>query len=268
MNIKHLQLNTSLLKDPTKVTQFIVDNEIDIACLQEIVYLEGEESPLRDLFKKTGYEYVEGIHFYNKPKNQIVAAAIVSKWPIIDFGASYFNTADFEPKKLLEEKLLEFDTNNQEFPGTRGLKNWVKSRCVLWAIIKTDLGLVRAITTHYTVSDLCTETVQMLELSRMIKSLIGHSKDLPTIFSTDMNIRAKSYSVTTIEEVLTCHTKVLADTLSTGHQAKIRDFPQGLATDHVFSKGMKHQSTEAVEVDFSEHKAIVSEFELIRKSLL
>jgi len=262
MKIKHLQLNTSLLKSPDKVVQFMVDNKIDIACLQEIVYFENKKNPLLKLAKEAGYEYIEGIHFYNKPKNQIVATAILSKWPVVDFEAIYFNTDDFEPKKLLEEKLLEFDTNNQEFPGTRGLKNWIKSRCVLWAIIKTDGDYIKAITTHYTVSDLCTETVQMLQLSRMIKSLVSYSKDLPTIFSSDMNIRAKSYSVTTLEKVMECHTRDFTDTLSISHQAKIRDFPQGLATDHVFSKGLKHQNTDAVEIDFSEHKAIISDFEL------
>lgn len=42
MKIKHLQLNTSVLRSPEKIVQFILDNDIDVACLQEIAYpMEG-----------------------------------------------------------------------------------------------------------------------------------------------------------------------------------------------------------------------------------
>jgi len=70
-------------------------------------------------------------------------------------------------------------------------------------------------------------------------------------------------SVEKIKEVLTCHTQEIKDTLSLTHQAKLSDFPQGLTIDHVFSTKLAHHGTQAVEVDFSEHKALISQFDLL-----
>ena len=91
MKIKHLQLNTSLLRSPEKIVEFIKTNNIDIACLQEIVYPIGSESPLKKLAVANNLFYVEGVHFNYQPNNQTIAAAIISKYPIIDFQTWYFN---------------------------------------------------------------------------------------------------------------------------------------------------------------------------------
>jgi endonuclease/exonuclease/phosphatase (EEP) superfamily protein YafD len=127
-------------------------------------------------------------------------------------------------------------------------------------VVKTDIDYIRLITTHFTVSDLCTETPQMYDMSNMINSLVKHSKDMPTIFSADLNMIAESYSVNIIKQVLTCHTEHLTDTLSNTHRAKEKDFPEGLAVDHVFSKQFSPTQTQTVDIDFSMHKALITEF--------
>jgi len=242
--------------------EFIVANNIDIACLQEICHPIDEQSPLESLCKKAGYEYLEQPHYYYLPNNNVLAEAIVSRFPIIDSMTIYYNGSNYRPKNISETDLLGviFDDAPKSFPGSRGIKHVLKSRCIINSLIKTDSQLLRLMTTHYHVSDLCTETIQMYEMSQLISSLVHYAKDLPTIFSADLNIRPQSYSVALLEKELTCHTQDFTDTLSKTHIAKLKDFPEGLAIDHVFSKGLQHISTAGIEIDFSEHQAIVSEF--------
>jgi endonuclease/exonuclease/phosphatase family metal-dependent hydrolase len=269
MNLKHLQLNTSLLRDPQKVTDFIINNNIDVACIQEICYPIGGTSPLAGLLQNQKYNYIEGVHFYYHPNNQTLAVALASKYPIVDYQTWYFNTPDYWPKNITGSDQLFGDiinNNYPDFPASRGLVNEVKSRCVLAALIQTPAGLLRLISTHYTVSDLCVETSQMYQMSLLINSIVKHSFTLPTIFSADLNIRPQSYSVAKISEVLTCHTVNFTDTLGPNHRARKKDFPDGLATQHVFSTGLNHLETLQQIIDFSEHQALISNFEYVQKS--
>ena len=54
------------------------------------------------------------------------------------------------------------------------------------------------------------------------------------------------------------------DTLSLRHESKKKDFPGGKAIDRVLSRNITHLTTEAIEVGFLNHKAIVSKFNLSR----
>jgi len=266
MKINHLQLNTSTLRDPRKIMDFIEEKKIDIACLQEICYPLNGNNPLANIVNKP-FEYTEGVHFYYLPKNQTLGVGIISKFPIIDVIRTFYNTDNYQPKTIKPED--EFsgtvinDTPEDSLLGSRGIKHSIKSRCILSILVQTPFGIMRVLTTHFTVSDLCTETTQMYDMSQQLRSLIENSQDYPTILSGDLNIRAQSYSVMNLQQVLTCHTTDISDTLSKTHIAKQKDFPNGLAIDHVFSKNLKHLNTEALEVDFSEHKAIVTTFESI-----
>lgn len=257
--IKHLQLNTSVLRSPEKIINLIIEQNIDIACFQEICYPIGEKNPLAELVKQKGLFYIEGVHFRYLPKKQIIGVGILSKYPILDYQTFYYNSPEFKPKEIETDKIID-DVPALHFPGSRGITHSVKSRAIISATIQTPVGVIRVVTTHFTVSDLCTETIQMLEMAKMIWSLVKFSCDVPTIFSADLNIRPQSYSVAKISEVLQCHTKDMTDTLASSHIAKRNDFPEGLAIDHVFSKGLNHKYTRGVEIDFSEHKAIISEF--------
>ncbi|MCA9383966.1 hypothetical protein KC909_06415, partial [Candidatus Dojkabacteria bacterium] len=162
----------------------------------------------------------------------------------------------------LGDEIIYDHGDPNDFPGSRGVKHVVKSRCILMCLLDTPAGLIRVVTTHFTVSDLCTETSQMYEMACLTASLIDNAKSYPTIFSGDLNIRAKSYSVSKLSEVMTCHTNEFTDTLAKDHISKEKDFPEGLAIDHVFSKDMDLVDINANDVSFSEHKALVSNFSL------
>ncbi len=265
MKINHLQLNISVLRNPAKVTEYIRRNQVDIACLQEIAYSTDSHCPIID-FLDGELKYSEGVHFHQVDTNQTIGCGIISKFPVIDEIKFYFNSPDFAPKQISNKDLLPgstiHDQPSDDYPGSRGLKHALKSRCVLVNLLQTPKGLIRVICCNYTVTDLCTETEQTYNLSLFIKAIIQNSKDIPTILSGDMNIRAKSYSVNLLNEALSCHTLDIKDTLSEHHRAKLKDFPNGLDIDHVFSKGLNHESTITEQIDFSDHKALLSKFSL------
>ncbi len=265
MKIKHLQLNTNLMKSPKKIVDFIESKSFDVACLQEIGYPIGGENPLRKLLEDKGYHYAEGLHFKYLPNDQNLGVAIVSKFPIVDIIRVYWNSKDHDVKEIddddfLGSNIIEDEEKSKEFPGSRGVRHSAKSRCILMCLVDCPEGKIRVVTTHFTVTDLCTETKQMFDIACLTASLIKNARNFPTLFSADLNIRAKSFSVSKIREALTCHTLDIKDTLSDEHVAKEKDFPEGLAIDHVFSKGLDYKSTKTEEIDFSVHKAVVSEF--------
>jgi endonuclease/exonuclease/phosphatase family metal-dependent hydrolase len=264
MNIKHLQLNTSVLKHPQAIVDFIQAQGIQIACLQEVAYPTDGNNKLKELCEEKGLHYFEAVHFYYSDQKLTVGSAVVSSWPISDFEVLYFNTPDYQPKTISEQdsvgSTLIDDHDTREPMASRGLKHAIKSRAVAIATLQTPGGPVRVYCMHYTVSSWATETEQMYKLTQMITSHLQFSKSLPTIASGDMNIQADSYSVRLLKTQLEYHTGGLKNTLSDDHRALTTDFPEGLAVDHVFSKQLEHKDTKAVQVDFSDHKAIVSEF--------
>ena len=71
MRLKHLQLNTSTLRNPKAIIDFMHKSNVDLACLQEICYPINGINPLGEL-SRDEYGYSEGIHFYYHPKNQIL----------------------------------------------------------------------------------------------------------------------------------------------------------------------------------------------------
>lgn len=266
MNVKHLQLNTSVLKQPEAVVDFVQEQDVQVACLQEVAYPTGGANKLRELCDAKGWHYFEAVHFYYADRKLTVGCAVVSVWPISDFEVLYFNTPDYKPKTISEQdcvgSTLIDDDHIKEPMASRGLKHAIKSRAVIVVTLQTPAGPLRVYCLQYTVSSWATETEQMYQLSQMIASHLQFSKSLPTIASGDMNIQADSYSVRLLKTQLNHHTGELTNTLSKNHRALVHDFPNGLAVDHVFSKQLEHQDTQAIQVDFSDHQAIVSNFVL------
>lgn len=266
MNVKHLQLNTSVMKHPEAIVDFIQEQDIQIACLQEVAYPTDGKHKFQELCEAKGLHYFEAVHFYYSDQKLTVGCAVASVWPISDFEILYFNTPDYQPKTISDQdsvgKALIYDEKIKEPMASRGLKHSIKSRAVAIATLETPAGAVRVYCMQYTVSSWATETEQMYKLTQMITSHLKFSRSLPTIASGDMNIQTDSYSVRLLKTQLGHHTGGLTNTLSDDHRALANDFPEGLAVDHVFSKLLQHKDTKAVQVDFSDHKAIVSEFVL------
>lgn len=267
MKIKHLQLNTAILRSPEQVVNFILENDVDIANLQEIAYQIDGENPIHQLIKNSELEYIEGISFDYLPKNIRTGVGIITRFKVLDEVRLYHNSGSYMPK-VIDNSSFEGDqiVNEEEAPSkfkrSRGLRNSVKSRCTLAALLEVSGVRLRSICTQFSVSDKCTELPAMYDMAKLLASFIDNSSDIPTILTGDLNIQQNSYSVNHLRKSLDYFSSEITDTLSNSHRAKNFDFPQGLATDHVFGKKIKHISTKAIDVEFADHKALISEFEI------
>jgi len=262
-SISHLQLNTFHLNQPHKVIDFFQTQKIDIATLQEInVPIDNKEFFL-NMCQQAGLHYAQSISWFDVDHNQAFGNGILSRHPIVDFNCTYYNGDNFNPKKIKNNDMIGPMLANdykENITGSRGIKYSIISSSILQSIIKIDDKYLKVITTHYPVSDNCIEINSMYDLSQMIKSLVTYSGNLPIIFAGDLNIRAQSYSVRSLNEVLDCHTSQTTNTLSNKHPARTKDYPEGLAVDHIFSRGLKHQKTTTHQIDFSDHQALISNF--------
>lgn len=268
MLINHLQLNTGNLEQPDSIAEYFLEKDIHVASLQEIVAGYDNHSELKPLLESKGYHYIESVSFYYDETKSSLGNAIVSRYPIIDYTTMYFNSADYRPKRISEadiigKNLIDFNTVN-ESPTSRGLKHAIKSQSVLIALIyipELDKNL-RVYSIQYNVSSWATETEQMYNHTQLIKSHFDYSAEMPTIMAGDFNVQANSFSIELLGNSLTCHTKGLINTLSDSHRALDKDFPGGLAVDHVFSANIEHQATSTEQINFSDHKSLISIFNI------
>lgn len=260
--IRHLQCNTYSLRHPQKILEYFHSNQIDIATLQEISLPIEESNNFASLCQSQNLHYVQGVHWYDCETQKIFAVGILSRYSVLDYSCLYHNGENFGPKYITSSNLIDNleGLSSSQFSSSRGLRYSAVSTCIIQALLKINDQYLKVITTHYPVSDNCIEFPAMYELSHQIKSLVTHGSNLPIIFSGDLNIRTQSYSVRELSEVLTCHSGNLSDTLSDSHPVRNRDFPSGLAVDHVFSRGLIHHQTAANQVDFSDHKMVISHF--------
>ena len=262
MIIKHLQGNTYLLNNTQAVAEFIDLQNVDVACLQEVIVAENELDRLKELLENKGFHYKYAMHLFNSENKLKEGLAIASKYPIIDSMVLYHNPKQITHDDVFGKPLIGYDPNNFH-PASRALTFGAFSTAILTVTLALPNNkYVKVINTHFPVSDFCVELSSMYEIAGKITSLVKYGQDMPMIFSGDLNIRTQSYSVELIETVLTCHTKDIDDTLAAHHKAKVRGAVSKLAVDHVFSKKLKHLETKTQEVEFSDHKMLVSEFEM------
>ena len=265
MKIKHLQLNTSVLKNPEGIRNFVRSEDFDICNFQELVYYSDSPCVLHKIASELGLTFVEAINYTlmddeTKPV-RISSCGILTKFRVIDFQIYYCNTLDDKPKHLIANDLINDNSIITSFPASRGVKHSKKSRAILRCVLDTGDKIISDITCQFNVSDLCIETTQILEMAEKVASIVRNTSTIPTIFGGDINIRLQSYSGTVLKSIMQCHSEHFVDTLAPDHIAH-KDFPDGLAVDHVFSVGMKLDSIQAVDKGLSDHLAIVSQFEV------
>ncbi len=264
--LRHLQQNTFRLNQPHEVIDFFLDQKIDIANLQEINVPIDNQDLFSNICHKAGLHYIQELSWFDVDHNQALGNGILSRHPIVDYQCTYYNGTNFGPKHITTNQLIGpmHDSEGQEIkiPGSRGIKYAIISSTILHALVQINHKLIRVINTHFPVSDNCTEIIPMYEMSQLIHSQITHSSNLPIIFAGDLNIRSSSYSVQLLSRVMDCHTQDITDTLSISHPVRSNDFPEGLAVDHVFSRGLSHIKTNTHQVDFSDHQALISDFTL------
>jgi endonuclease/exonuclease/phosphatase family metal-dependent hydrolase len=136
---------------------------------------------------------------------------------------------------------------------------------VLWSVLKTAEGkYIRNLTSHFTVSYDCVETIQHIQQARSVIDYISGVKQMPTIFTGDLNIHDRSASVAKLSEVLEM---VNTDTKNSLNKLihpifKYTDC-EALRVDYIFQKGFKVLDYSVPDITVSDHLPVIAELELL-----
>jgi len=135
----------------------------------------------------------------------------------------------------------------------------------VWCVLKYKGQLIRNITTHFTVSYKCTETIQIIRQTKELLYFIDSVREMPTVFTGDLNISETSRSIEMLGKKLEPASKIIKNTLNPKVHGVFKNEPNGLKVDHVFQKGFSVVSCTSPEVNISDHLPVVAELEFNKK---
>ena len=121
----------------------------------------------------------------------------------------------------------------------------------------------RNATTQFTVSQMCTETIQMIRQAQQIVHFLKNSLDMPTILTGDLNIERGSGIIHTLEQKF----EIVNDarpTLNPNTHSSILRNPawQGVSVDYIFAKEIQVLDYQLHTEKLSDHLCLVAEFDL------
>ena len=137
----------------------------------------------------------------------------------------------------------------------------------VWGILKYKNNIIRNITSHFSVSFKCTETLQMVRQSRQVVDFLKKGKEIPTIFSGDLNITKDSVSIKSLESIMKNVSGEFTNTLDPSVHMLFQYQNEGLAVDHIFQKGFEVISCTCPEVGISDHLPLVAELSITNEKL-
>lgn len=184
--------------------------------------------------------------------------AILSKHPIIDFSVGILDGG--EPKV--------YEQNYPLFTESEKYKKYKYAFRLplgyISSVICIDGVYIKNMTSHFHVSYDCFETERHICDAEKIVHEIQTSKDMPTFFSGDLNLRTKTASLDMLSEVLEIQSGSFVNTLNIEVHPIFQKHPDhpGLAIDHVFSKDIPVSSCNVAKVNVSDHYPVVTEFTL------
>lgn len=267
MQFTVLQLNVWSFEYFDNIVEFIKSNNVDIIIMQEAATDNKRKTygiNLLDLFKeKVKMDYVFApIHTISYPDSKTISIgnAIFSKFPFIYSEYSYDKYLGNITHTNSDSPL--HDTSLPKYVQYK--YNMKQTTTFLRSIITVNNYSVRFITTHFSVSHKCTETLQMFHQAEQVVDIYKHSNNIPTIFAGDLNIHDKSASITLLKENFhLVQDGELQNTLSAIHPAITNDAPNGMRIDYTFYNNMlKLISSKTSQVVISDHLPTISVFEL------
>ena len=185
----------------------------------------------------------------------------LTKFRILDEGCFFEKTLPnyniYKESDDLIQTVL-FNQKDKYFNVFEEPKNYV------WSVLEDQKGnIIRNLTTHFTVSYGCKETLQMINQTRSVLDYLNNVKDVPTIFSGDLNIHPKSSSVVKLSEKLDLVNKGVVNTLNKEiHPLFKNEVSKGLAVDYIFQKGFEVVDWSVPEITVSDHLPVIAELEI------
>ncbi len=172
---------------------------------------------------------------------------------------------------FFEKTLPEYTEYNEEHPLIQTILHdqkedyytvFEESKNFVWGVLKYKDKYIRNVTSHFTVSYLCTETMQMIQQTRSLLSFLKNTKSLPTIFTGDLNIHPDSASIKMLTEELVLVNKNNSNTLNPNVHGVFKRLPEGLNVDYIFQKGFEVSKWSVPNISVSDHLPIIAELEI------
>jgi endonuclease/exonuclease/phosphatase family metal-dependent hydrolase len=180
---------------------------------------------------------------------------------IVDYGVIFEKTLPPYTVYSDNDDLIKTTLENDK---TKYYNVFNEPKNLIWSVLKKDGKYIRNLTTHFTASYNCTETLQMLNQTQSILDYLKYTKNIPTIFSGDLNIHPKSASVAKLSQNLKLVNVDGKNTLNPlVHPAFKNNFPKGVNVDYIFQKGFEVINYQVPEITVSDHLPVVAELELV-----
>ncbi len=267
--MKLIQLNVWCFNCGDDLLDFVSEQRPDILNLQEVVNPDFEGFG-KNVSKQKNMDYFERLKnsfgfngvfapsfgVYNESGSVgYFGNAFLTNLPILD----YFYIYD----KPLEIISLNHNIYNSDI-NTRRIGSFRLPTNILISVLQIKNITIRNITTHFHVTEKCTETLQTVEHAERVCNLLENSKPIPTILSGDFNIHPQSYSIKKISEYLEMVNKNCVNSLNPEiHPAIINgDLPNGVVVDYVFQTGFSVKTVDIPQITVSDHLPIIVELDI------
>jgi endonuclease/exonuclease/phosphatase (EEP) superfamily protein YafD len=189
----------------------------------------------------------------------------------VDHGTLWFKNSETRAGIISFEETVELENRIKINRNLAYPMEYKVPKNLIWTLLSFQGKVFRNITTHFTATQKCTETLQMIQEAQNVCDFVQNTKDIPTIFSGDLNIHQQASCIATLKSNLNLVNEGSKNTLTPSihsifwpeYIARDHNLINGLSVDYVFQKGLNVLKYEIPEVEVSDHLPVVVEFEII-----
>jgi len=275
--MKILQLNVWGFNCGDYLLDFIADQKPDVLNFQEVTTPNFNGfAPEKNICRRQGVDYWELIKSKFNFEGVFIPSfgllnedgsvgyfgnAVLSKLPIIDYGCLYD-----QPLQILDSshELYRSQPTETLQKASRLIGSMKLPTTILYTVLQLGNVYIKNLTTHFRVTEKCTETLQTFEHAERILSFLDNSKAMPTILTGDFNIHPGSYSIFKISQKLQMANQNSRNSLNPEiHPAIFNgDLPQGILVDYIFYKDLVLRDVNLPKVTVSDHLPVVAKFDI------
>jgi endonuclease/exonuclease/phosphatase family metal-dependent hydrolase len=270
--MKVAQINAWNFKYLHELVAFLKAEKPDIINLQEVTsgkfnYCDPEIFyPFEHLKKELGYQGVFAPFMGLKADDGSYSQSgngFLTSLEIIDSGIFFESTLPDYTDYLENHDLIKTTLKNEK---SKYYNIFEEPKNYLWAVLKTTEGkYIRNLTSHFTVSYDCCETLQHIQQARSVLKFIESTKEMPIVFSGDLNIHDQAACIGMLSKELKMVNQDTANSLNKQIHPIFKNVPglNGLRVDYIFQKGFQIVDYSVPEVMVSDHLPIIANLELL-----
>jgi endonuclease/exonuclease/phosphatase family metal-dependent hydrolase len=268
MPLKIIQLNCWGFKYFEEIRAFLIAEQPDIINLQEVTtrrYLD-EAGDYIDELKRT--LKMDGVFVpwkttqFDDGSTISMGNATLTRLEMVDYGYLF----DRYLPKMKPETEAEYNrvielckiNKNLAYPLV-----FQESKNFIWSLLRYNGKLIRNITSHFSVSQRCTEILQMIQQGDQVIELYDQMAKYPTLFSGDLNIHQDSGVVQKLSTVFDIVNKGSINSLNKAiHPVFAYEKISDLKVDYIMQNGFKVIETHTPEITVSDHLPVIATLEI------